>query len=471
MTTTSLVLESRHHDALRATLLRPDGEERAAYLLCGEAAVGADPWDRRAHRQFVVREVLPVPEAEVLSASGRHVTWSTDSFVRALRRAKLEGLHVALVHAHPGGPAAFSDVDDANEPDLLELAQHRNGPEAVLPSLILTGDGTLTGRVWWSRASATPMRLVRQVGARWRVWYPGRGDGRPSPQWDRQALAFGPAFTDDLRRLRIGVVGCGGTGSAVAMLLARLGVGQLVLFDEDVVEATNLNRLHGATQADADALRPKVEVVAREVSRLGLGVRVVPVRAWVGDSAARDALKACDVVFGCTDDHDGRMLLNRFAYCYLTPVIDVGLAIEVSRGTPPTVLALDGRVTVLEPGSPCLVCRRVVSGERARAEALRRMNPTEYERQKREAYVAGEGNPAPAVVTFTTEVAAMGVEELMQRLQGFRGADGSCANRVRKFGQMEDRRVGAAANQTCPVCGAHDLWGRGNIEPFLDRVG
>ncbi|EME68053.1 dinucleotide-utilizing enzyme possibly involved in molybdopterin or thiamin biosynthesis, partial [Paramagnetospirillum caucaseum] len=91
----------------------------------------------------------------------------------------------------------------------------------------------------------------------------------------RQALAFGEALNGDLRRLRVGVVGCGGTGSAVAMLLARLGVGQIALFDEDVVERTNLNRLHGARQSDADAMRPKVQAVAASIADMGLGVRAM----------------------------------------------------------------------------------------------------------------------------------------------------------------------------------------------------
>jgi molybdopterin/thiamine biosynthesis adenylyltransferase len=46
--------------------------------------------------------------------------------------------------------------------------------------------------------------------------------------FQRQALAFGQALNQDLVALRVGVIGCGGTGSAVAMLLARLGVGQIV---------------------------------------------------------------------------------------------------------------------------------------------------------------------------------------------------------------------------------------------------
>ena len=114
-----------------------------------------------------------------------------------------------------------------------------------------------------------------------------------------------------------------GTGSATAILLARLGVGQIALLDNDIVDRTNLNRLHGSRQVDADAMRPKVGVVARTISEMGLGVRLVPIKSWVGDPVCRDTLCTCDIVFGCTDDHEGRLFLNRFAYFYLVPVIDI----------------------------------------------------------------------------------------------------------------------------------------------------
>ncbi len=246
--------------------------------------------------------------------------------------------------------------------------------------------------------------MIRMVGSRFDLYYPGRGAGQTAPAFHRQALAFGDALNEDLKKLRVGIVGCGGTGSATAMLLARLGVGQIVLIDNDIVDQSNLNRLHGSTQSDADAMRPRVDVVAREITRLGLGVRTVPFEAWVGDPGCRDALRSCDVVFGCTDDHEGRLFLNRLAYYYLIPVIDMGLAIDVGEEEPPSVKALDGRVTVLMPHNACLVCRGVINQEIARAETMKREDPEEYEQRKAEAYVVGGGNPAPAVVTFTTEL-------------------------------------------------------------------
>ena len=53
-----------------------------------------------------------------------------------------------------------------------------------------------------------------------------------------------PGMTECLTRAVVGIAGCGGLGSNVAMLLVRAGVGRLVLADFDQVEASNLNRQH-----------------------------------------------------------------------------------------------------------------------------------------------------------------------------------------------------------------------------------
>ena len=253
------------------------------------------------------------------------------------------------------------------------------------------------------------------------------------------------------------------------MLLARLGVGGIVLIDDDIVEVSNLNRLHGAKRADADAMRPKAEVLAREIADLALGIRVVPVRAWVESESARDVLKSCDVVFGCTDDHAGRLLLNRFAYFYLRPVVDMGMLID--KNPAGGFHNMSGRVTLLVPGSPCLLCRNIAAPQLAAEESLRRINPTEYDRRRRERYIRGGGDPAPAVVTFTTEIACMAVGELLQGLTDFRGAGGWAWQKTRRFDINEDRQQGAKQNDTCSICSTHRYWGRGDIEPFLDRTG
>lgn len=464
-----LVIQERHLDELRALLARENGNEASAYMLFGSSEIKHDPWSKSRRQRFTSFEVLPVPLEDHISADEQHVTWSTSSYVRLLRRSKEEGLVVGIVHTHPVGPDCFSEQDDRNEGELAQMARNRNGAATAMISLLLAGTDDILARLWIDQHVPITMERLRVVGRKYRIHE--RLSSTPGlDHLHRQALAFGDHLNTSLRALKVGIVGCGGTGSPTAVLLARLGVGNLVLFDEDTVELTNLNRLHGAKRSDVDAMRSKVEVVTREITEAGLGVKVAPMKGWVGDPLFRDALKSCDVIFGCTDDHSGRMFLNRFAYFYLIPVIDIGLAITPS-GDDDVVRDLSGRATVIFPGAPCLLCRGVVDPARAREEDLRRSSPEDYERQKREAYVRGAGNPAPAVITFTTATACMAIDELLQALVGFRGGDGWTWNRVRRFDLMKDRVPGALSGDHCPICESQEYWGRGDLHPFLDRVG
>lgn len=461
----SLTLRQDRLDRLRSLVLPPDGREGAALLLCSRAAIGRDPWTGGPATRFLSRDVVPIAPEDLISSSGVHITVRTQSLVRVLRRARDEGLAVGFVHSHPNGPDAFSGQDDRHEPLLAELARNRNGRGTPFLSLLTTGDGRLAGRVW--TAEPTPQRfdIIRVVGERLHLHYPGRFGGETPAAFHRQALAFGPALNKDLAALRIGIVGVGATGSATMVLLGRLGARRIAAFDRDIVDETNLSRLHGATRADIG--RPKVEVLKAHVEGFGLGAEVAAFQSWVGDPAVRDALKACDVIFGCTDDHDGRMLLNRLAYFYLVPVIDMG--IDVGLG-PRGILGADARVTTVLPGARCLLCRNVIDPERAFAEQLVRTDPAEYRRRVEERYVRGGGNPNPAVVHFTTDVAATAIDELIQRVTGYRRVSAS-AHRVRKYHLLADKAPGAPADPDCPICAADDYWGRGDVEPFLDRVG
>jgi len=95
------------------------------------------------------------------------------------------------------------------------------------------------------------------------------------------------------------------------------------------------------------------------------------------------------------------------------------------------------------------------------------MDPETYEGLKNEAYVQGAGNPNPAVITFTTETSTMAINELIHRIQGFRGLQGSWPNRVRNFYSPEDRKPGVLQRE-CQLCEKKTLHGRGDCTPLLD---
>ncbi|MCK9211976.1 MAG: sulfur carrier protein ThiS adenylyltransferase ThiF [Ignavibacteriaceae bacterium] len=68
-----------------------------------------------------------------------------------------------------------------------------------------------------------------------------------------------------LEKAVIGIAGCGGLGSNVAIALARIGIGKLILVDFDVVEPTNLNRqqyfVDDIGKRKVDALEAKLKMI------------------------------------------------------------------------------------------------------------------------------------------------------------------------------------------------------------------
>jgi hypothetical protein len=79
-----------------------------------------------------------------------------------------------------------------------------------------------------------------------------------------------------------------------------------------------------------------------------------------------------------------------------------------------------GRVTTLFPGEACLFCRGRVT---AAAIALEALDPVERRARAAERYVPELDENDPAVITFTTAVAAQGITEMLHRLTGFMGEE------------------------------------------------
>src|SRR5262249_15343586 len=154
--------------------------------------------------------------------------------------------------------------------------------------------------------------------------------------------AFGAAVQHTLSDLRIGIVGCGGTGSAVAEQLVRLGVRHLMLIDPDELSESNLTRVYGSTRNDIGI--PQVPVLARHLVSIASDVRCEAVQAMVTLESTARRLLGCDLVFGCTDDNAGRLVLSRLATYLLTPVIDCGVLL--SSNATGELTGINGRVTV-----------------------------------------------------------------------------------------------------------------------------
>ena len=91
-------------------------------------------------------------------------------------------------------------------------------------------------------------------------------------RYSRQVLfpGIGREGQGRLAAARVALVGCGATGSAMASVLARAGVGTLRIIDRDYVEPSNLQRQSLFDEADAAEALPKAIAAARKISALTL---------------------------------------------------------------------------------------------------------------------------------------------------------------------------------------------------------
>lgn len=459
-----LVLQATHEMQIRSLLEGTGGHEAAATLLFGVSDIEADPWTGVQRRRFVSHAFQPIARSEVIDTSPIHITWTTDNLMHLIGKAAREGWIPAIVHTHPGGMAEFSNQDNRNEAELARTA-HLKGTRGLI-SIVINSDGVMAARVWVTRDQFEPIDRILHAGSR--IALTSHSTIINAPDFlDRQQRLFGDTANRMISNLRVGVVGGGGTGSAVLPLLMRHGVQRAILFEKDHVDLTNLNRLHGSSRTDAENRTTKAEIHQRTVQEADIGMKLVTIDAFVGDSGTVHALKACDVVFSCTDDHAGRLVLNRFSRFYGIPVIDVGLAMQ---RRPDNSFDLFARISTLVDGHPCLLCGQHIDPQRAQEQPMKRRDPAGFESLKQEAYVLGEGDPAPAVAAFTTEAGCMAIGELLAAVTGFHGKSGMHATRIRRFHASDDRFLDVTPTSGCPACHDPKTLGRADVEPCLDMV-
>jgi hypothetical protein len=450
----TLTLTARQRAELTRHLLPEDGCEAVAILLCGLARGGTP-------QRLLVRQIHLIPH-EACDRRPDAVTWPTELIVPWLAVADKHGLAVVKIHGHRGYDR-FSQTDDESDRLLFPSLYGWVDDAPVHASAILMDDGRLFGRVVTKDGRFEPLQAVNVVGNDIERFHSGNGTAAVPEHGRRIAQTFGGGTFERLRQLKVGVVGCSGTGSPVIEQLARNCVGSLVLVDPDHVEDKNLNRIANTTRADAEQGRLKVDVAARAIAAMGLGTSVRTLASTLFDSAVVRELASCDVLFGCMDTVDGRHLLNKLAAFYLIPYFDLGVKIEADGLG--GVNQVCGSVHYLQPGGSSLLSRHVYSLEQVRAAGMMRTDPQQYQRLLDEGYLRGVQEDRPAVVQLNTLIASLAVNELLARLHPYR-LDPNAEHAVTRISLSHGIFEHEADGEPCSVLSRHA--GRGDVEPLLD---
>jgi molybdopterin/thiamine biosynthesis adenylyltransferase len=134
-------------------------------------------------------------------------------------------------------------------------------------------------------------------------------------RYSRQVL-FPGIGAEGQRRIgqgRVAIVGCGATGTCVASLLARAGVGHLLIIDRDYVEPSNLQRQTLFDEADAAESLPKAVAASRKIAAFNSEVQVQAEVADLTPENVEPLLGQADLILDATDNFETRYLINDWA--------------------------------------------------------------------------------------------------------------------------------------------------------------
>jgi adenylyltransferase/sulfurtransferase len=153
----------------------------------------------------------------------------------------------------------------------------------------------------------------------------------------------GMAGQQKLLAAKVLCIGAGGLGSPSSMYLAAAGIGTLGIVDDDVVDASNLQRqiLHGTNRIGD----PKVESAAQTIKNLNPDVKVDKHHTRITSDNALELVAPYDVIVDGADNFATRYLVNDVALRLGKPVIHA------------SIFRFEGQLTLFPAnGSPCYRC-------------------------------------------------------------------------------------------------------------------
>ncbi len=391
-------------DRLNAHHFPGDAGEHGSVLACGVV-------ETERERRLLVREVLPAIDGKDYVAGKKKHTLVADFVSEKSGYCAHEKLAYLAVHNHSEDDwVEFSETDMASHergyPALLDIT--KGGP---VGALVLAGKA-VAGDIW-TLGGRAPVEKVIVLGSRREVLFPEppKDAATWSAKDDRQARIFGADGQALISRLKVVVVGAGGAGSLLVQALAHLGVGELVVIDDEVVESVNLRRVVGSVPSDARTApfpgTRKVDVARRLALSVNPFLVFRPVHGNLVDQDVAPMLRDADAVFLAADTMQARHVFNAICHQYLLPGFQVGAKVHAPDGRVEDAFAVS---RIVGPDATCMWCSNLISRERLQKEG--------FSPEERRAISYVQDVPAPSVITMNMMSTALALNDFLFMFMG-----------------------------------------------------
>lgn len=392
-----------------------------------------------------------------------------------IRHCREQGLTYLAIHNHNGDDYVSFSRDD--------LDSHKRGYPALLDVMqglpvgaLVFARNAIAGDIWLSTSERRSITKARIVGEKFSELYPStpRGEAGALSRYERQILLFGKKGQDRLKNARIGLIGLGGVGSMLAEYLARLGVGNFVIVDNDCLEPSNYSRVVGSTVKDlpSSGISPKHQ--ARGTRKIEIAERVIrqaqpdaSVEAifdnFAIDAVARRFLK-CDFLFLAADTMQARLVFNAIVHQYLIPGIQIGTKVRPLESG--EIEEAFTAVRWVLPHIGCLWCNGLISRY-----GLAWEGKSDNERKAQQ---YGTGTTNPSVITMNAVGAAHAANEFLMYFQGLATVSHESAymhfNHLRRSRSADEPRADSNCLECGSSAGSRVARGDGSLLPTIDQA-
>lgn len=378
--------------------------EHGSVLVCGVV-------ETERERRLLVREVLLAIDGKDYLAGRTHHTLVADFVSEKVGYCADQKLAYLAVHNHwPDVRVEFSRTDMASHergyPALLDIT--KGGPVGAL----VLGGKAVAGDIW-TAAGRSPVEKVVVLGGRREVLFPAPPSdaGVWTAMDDRQARIFGADGQMMLSGLKVAVIGGGGGGSFLVQAHTHLGVGELVVIDDEVVERVNLRRVVGTVPSDARCDpwpgTRKVDVARRLALSVNPFLAFRPLHGNIVDEHVARMVVDADAVFLAADTMQARHVFNALCHQYMLPGFQVGAKVHAPEGRVEDAFAVS---RIVGPGATCMWCSNLINRSMLQEESL---SP-----DVRKAIRYVEDVPAPSVITMNMMSAAMAMNDFLFMFTG-----------------------------------------------------
>jgi len=170
---------------------------------------------------------------------------------------------------------------------------------------------------------------------------------RDLQRYSRQILidGFGKEGQLKLKGSTVGILGCGGLGTAASIYLTAAGVGRLILADSDKPDITNLNRQITHYEYDVEHNRNKAISTKEKLSEFNSDIKIENYTKNVNEENIDRVFEKADLIVDCLDNFEDRYMLNSYCVRSIKPLVHAA------------VYGFYGQLTTIVPKkTACLKC-------------------------------------------------------------------------------------------------------------------